>query len=203
MEVSIQPCLGHQPPTSDRGGRDVERFSRVVNRHSTEKTAFDDLALALIALLETAEGIVQRDKDLGASVGPLARSIQRALELVERYPSRSTAALGGQLAFGVIEEDLSHCRRRYGQEMRVALQLRLGLARQPQIGLMDQRGRVERLLALQAPSVCACDLVELPLHNGKQLGKSLSVSRSELFEEMGHSGPDGLTHVCQLARGDG
>ena len=91
----------------------------------------------------------------------LAARQQRLLDLIEGdLPTRSPA-LGSVPALRVVEQDLPHCLRRDGEEVRVARPPRRRLVDEPEIRLMYQRGGVERLVAPPAPPLAAGEHAQL------------------------------------------
>jgi hypothetical protein len=57
------------------------------------------------------------------------------------------------------------------------------LIREPQIRLVDERGAVERVAVVPAPSLLMCEPMQLVVNQREQLIQSIAVSNAQLTEE--------------------
>jgi hypothetical protein len=67
--------------------------------------------------------------------------------------------------------------------VRATLPLRRRLIDEPQVGFVDEGGRVEGLVALPAPPLSLGDPVELIVDEREELGEGILVPRPQFLEE--------------------
>src|SRR5918993_2740058 len=131
-----EPRLRHAPLALDGGGADAQDFRRLLDREAAEEAQLDDARLLRVERVEAFERLVERDQVRGA----LARHVD---VLVEREFLEFAAALFGLLLARVIDEDAAHHLRRDAEEVRPVLPLHLRLIDEPQVGFVDERGRLQ------------------------------------------------------------
>ena len=104
-----------------------------------EDAELDDLGLDRFDLGQPLQGLVE-----GQQV--LVNPGYGRLYLVEVNPGTVTAALESVVTAGVLDQDSTHGLGRRGEEMATAVPWPIGsLADQPQVRLMHQRRRLQRL----------------------------------------------------------
>jgi hypothetical protein len=75
-----------------------------------------------------------------------------------------TEAFRTAMATCVIDEDSPHHPRRNREELRTVLPLRARLRREPQIGFVDERGWLKRVVSALASEMRGCPLSQFPIH---------------------------------------
>jgi hypothetical protein len=68
---------------------------------------------------------------------------------------------------GVIDQDAPHDLRRHAKEVRPILPIALSLVDEPQIDLVDERGRLERVVHSFHPELPVGDATELRIDPGQ------------------------------------
>jgi len=116
--------------------RQLEDLGGLVRGQSPEEAQLDQLRLARVEALQIAQGIVHSDDFHGASGTGVERFVQSEFGL-------KAAALGGVLGAGVIDQDLAHDVGCHGQEMRPVAVIRLLLAEDAEVQLVNQRGGLQ------------------------------------------------------------
>src|SRR5262249_24581897 len=93
-------------------------------------------------------------------------------------------ALAGGAAPRVVDEDAAHRLRRDAQEVRAPLEAPLGvLVDEPEVGLVDQRRRLERVVGRLPAHHPRGDPVELVVDDREQLVAGSRVARAQAREE--------------------
>ena len=96
------------------------------------------------------------------------------------------ATLGGPLASGVIDEDLTHQTRGHGKKMRPPINRHLVDVHEPQIDLVNKRGRLKRMAGSLPSQLPACYLPELIVHQGYETLECAIASLTPVFQQTGH-----------------
>ena len=93
---------------------------------------------------------------------------------------------GGLLLAGALDEDAAHGLGRGGEEVPPAVPV-LGqvAADQPEVGLVDQGGRLERLARVLAPEPRGGELAQLGVDEREEFGGGLAVSGRRCVEQLG------------------
>src|SRR5205814_2893423 len=93
----------------------------------------------------------------------------------------------GSLAPGVVNQDLAHRLGGDSEEVGAVLPAWTGLIGQPQISLVDQRSRLERVVGTLSAHMTVSDAPELLIDQRGQLDESGTVSVTPVHQELGHS----------------
>ena len=132
-----------------------------------EIAQLDDFRLLRIDLLEPVQRIVQRRQDVRLVVGDRNRIGQR--DAAEAGP-----ALLGAAGARALDEDLPHRPRGDADEMALVVPRRAG-AGQPEVGLVDERRRLEGLARPLPPHVGPGDPAQLVVNERRDLLGRLAV----------------------------
>ena len=143
-----QPRARHLPVPRDRRSRDADRAGNLVFRHAGEVPKFDDASLALIDVLEFVEGRMKREHLTGDGFHP-------ANLIVEGNAEGVRGTLHGVSAPRMVHEDSAHHFGGDGQEVRAVLPIDSILVDQPQVGFVNERGRLQGVVA-PFPTQIAC-----------------------------------------------
>src|SRR5262245_33337673 len=141
----LQPgfCEPQVPSKGPQGN--PESLRNLVLCHSAEKLQLDDLGLTLVERGKAGERLVESHQ-VG---GPLAAS---HLRFLDRNPFGSGSLLGIPCT-GVVHQNLAHQMSRKAEKMGTAFPLRLLLVHESEIGFMDQRRWLERMIRALAAHV--------------------------------------------------
>ncbi len=102
----------------------------------------------------------------------------------------------------MVDEDAPHHLRRDGKEVRAVLPRRALLIDEPQVGLVDQRGGLQRVAIALAPQPGRRALMQLPVDGRHQLVTGRDVAAGPRMEKPGHvAGPLLLVHAGHPAGG--
>jgi hypothetical protein len=137
-----EPASGVRPVLLGGGGGDAERRGRLLDGEAGEEPELDRLGLARVLRFELPEGLVQGEQAVAVPLFP------GRLDLVEVEAATSAPGLAGLLVPGPVDQDPAHGLGG-GEEVPAAVPV-LGLlpAHQPQVRLVYQRGRLQRLSRL-------------------------------------------------------
>src|SRR5215207_6612199 len=155
-DLPRQPCLRRAPVALDRDDRDAQHLGRLGGREPAEVAELDDARLARVELRQPHERLVQRDQ-LGRTL------LADDGHLRERHLHGPAAALGAVTVARVVEQDASHDLRGDGEEVRAVLPVHALLVDEPEVRLVDERRRLERVPRVLAPHEVARDAVQLSL----------------------------------------
>ena len=95
-------------------------------------------------------------------------------------------ALRRHLVTEVIDQDFSHGLRRRAEEMPSPVPSRIGLTDELHVGLVHQRGRLQRLPRPLARELRGGERTELGVDDGQELGGCAAIASAEIAEEQGH-----------------
>ena len=159
-QLSVQPDLCGAPVAPDGDRRNLEHHRRLLDREAAEKAHLDDLDLSGVDAGESVQGIIESDEVDGRVVahdgGFVQRDMLDAASTFEVVPSRS------------LHENATHQLRRDGEEVRSILPPHPLVVDQPDVGLIDQRGRLEAVVGSLAPHVPVGEPTEFGIHDGRQ-----------------------------------
>jgi hypothetical protein len=94
------------------------------------------------------------------------------------------AALLGLVRAGVVDEDAAHHLRGHADELRAVLPARAPLVNHQQVRLVDEGGRLERVVGALAPEVVAGQPPQLVVDERHQLVEGRAVAAAPLFEQL-------------------
>ena len=174
----LQPGFGQPPIPHHRINRHRQDCRGFLPAQPAKEPEFDDAALALVELRECLQRVIERDKVLTGLVG-------HDKCLVESHARGAAAAFVRAPRAGVVDEDAPHDPRRHGQEMRAVVPLDRFSVNQADIGLVDERGRLETVTHALSGHAAARDLVELLVDERDQSLAGVVVSLPPFEKERG------------------
>ncbi len=142
--------------------RDAEGLSGFFDAEAAKKAQFDYFGLPWIKLREGEQSIVKGDQFPGA-----LRRVRNFVEIESqrmRDPLAPATALFCRPRSRSIYQDAPHQLRRNREEMGAVLPVKLAYRRQPQIGLVDQRGGLERMARPLAPHAARGKAAKFVMH---------------------------------------
>ena len=120
---------------------ETQELTALFQRESREKPQLHHFRQAAVGLGQPGERLVQCEQ-FGPFVSFLHRDVRRKFE-----PHAASAVLGRQLAPRVFDQDAPHGLRRCREEVSTTIPLSsIAVAYQPDIGLVNQRRRLERMI---------------------------------------------------------
>jgi hypothetical protein len=179
----MQPGLCHRPPSFHGSGRHSEGVRRFMDRHASEEPTFDDLRLTWIELDQALKGVVQGDQRVDSSISRVTTCLQRSLNLIKRYVTLPGTSLRCVLAPCIIDQDLPHRFRGHRHEMRSVSPHDPRLLTEPQVGFVNESGRIEAVFALPATPLLLCQAAKLVVHEREVLVESMPLPGPQLQRE--------------------
>src|SRR6476469_8984356 len=138
-ELGEQPRARHRPVGLDGSGRHTENFSGLFDTESREIAQLDNAGVARAALCEPAQCVVEIDELRGVG-------IHGRLIIVETYELDALSSFDCESASRPIHEYLAHGAADCGEEVSASTLRNPGVVNQPEINLVNKRGRLERIL---------------------------------------------------------
>src|SRR5262249_5461968 len=129
---------------------------------TAEVAQLDNPDLAPVELRQGEERVVQRDEFGGLLVGKRQRFIER-----KKLPP--AAAFVGRATARVLDQDLAHQLRRHTVTMSPALPFGEILLDQPQVGLIDERGRLQGVIRALPAKIAVSQFMKLLEYDRHQL----------------------------------
>jgi len=146
-------------------------------REAGEIMQFNDLCLALIERLEFRQCSIERE-DFDVVAVPLAR-----ISVKQSNMKGTSTALGGVFRVRVVDENSPHHACRNSEEMIAVLPVDVGTDELLH-GLVDQRGRLQRVPCRLASEDPRCKLVQLLVDDRSQLLESALVAISPFLQQL-------------------
>jgi hypothetical protein len=103
--------------------------------------------------------------------------------VAQRYARRRSATLGRRLFARVIDENPPHELSRDRKEVRAILPRRRALPNELQVQLVDEGGRLERVIDPFAPERPPCDAPEFGVYDWQQLFERVTVATAPIDEQ--------------------
>ena len=145
-----------------------------------EVAELHELGLDRVLGFELRQGLVEGQEVLGGGRG-------RDVDVVEVLPLQPAAVLLGPLAAGVLDEDATHRLGRRGEEVAAAIPpLGLLAIDEPEVGLVDQGGGLERLPRLLLGEPLLGEPPELAVDERQELLGRPRVALLDGREDAGH-----------------
>ena len=141
VELAKQPRARHRPLGLHCSRRDREHFRCLLYRQPGEIAQLHDTRVTRTALGKPAQGFFEIHELGGVS-------IDISLIVVESYKLRLFTALDRKSSPGAIHEHLAHRIADSGKKVRAAALRHSRVVREPEINLVNQRGRLKRILSL-------------------------------------------------------
>lgn len=174
---TLQPGPRELPIPHDRFDGHLQCRRRLLDGEATEKPHLHHAALALVQPRERLECIVQCHQFEALRVGQ---------HLVgQRDTNGAGAAFLPAARAREIDEHSSHHRGGHRQEVRTVLPADALDVDEPEIGLVDQRCRVQAVAGPFPAHAAAGDLLQLGVHEGNQAHQGLLVAVAPSQEKAG------------------
>ena len=174
-----KPRPGLEPLPLSGADRDAKRQGGLLLRQTSEVAAFDDGGEPAIALGE----LPQREVDFEDARG-VGGSVVACL--VERNHPLVAAALDAGATPRVIHDDLPHRDRADREEMTAIAPRRLRLVHQPEVGLVHEAARVERLRPAPTAELDPRQPPEVLVDQRHQLVERLGIAGAVGEEQLGN-----------------
>src|SRR5690606_25035780 len=142
-QLAVEPGPRERPAALDGGRGDAEGGGGLLDAEPAEEPALDDGVLPLAQGAEPGERLVEGQQLLRLPVG-------HERLLVEGDPLRAAAALPGAPPLGVGDEHAAHGLRRQREELRAVLPADPVEPDELEVGLVDERRRVEGVVVALA-----------------------------------------------------
>ena len=142
-------------------------------RHSTTR------ASRAFAAGKFFEGKIDVEHQSGVAITRLVLGLQRDHRL-------APATFDARSPPGVVHHNLTHCHRRDREEMAAIAPRRSCTVDQPQVCLVDERRRVERLSGLTPPQLPAGEAAQIVVNERNEAIESVVVARAVGDEKLGH-----------------
>src|SRR5262245_39737974 len=176
-ELFREPRPRNGPVALHRRGRDPHRFGGLLDREAAEEPQLDDARLARVELGEAIERRVERDeidRPLGGG---------RVEAFVEGDARLSAAALECVARARPLDQDLPHGVRRDRAEVRAVLPPLGTILQQLQVGLVDERSRLQRLSRTFPLEIVRGEASKLGVHERHQRLERGNVSPRRPIQE--------------------
>jgi hypothetical protein len=158
-----------RPLALDGPLRDTQHLSNFGYLQPGERPHLDNPGLPLVAPGQFCQGVIQRDQPFWVAI-LAGHGLQF---LMQRHPMLTTAAFVPGLAAGMIYQDTPHRVSRDRKEMSTALPLYSCLVDKPEVSLMHEFRRLQRVVSPFAPEVARRQVPQLAVDNRQQLLRDL------------------------------
>jgi hypothetical protein len=175
-ELGAEPGAGEGPFALDGAGGDLEDLGAFFDREAAEEAELDDTGGAFVGFGEAGEGFVELH-DLAAAAGGEDDG------LVEGQEVEAAAAFAGDVFAGVVDEDAAHDAGGDGVEVRAVLPVGDLQVDELEVGLVDEGGCLEGVVAFFAAHVAAGDDVKFVVDGRDQPGSGVLVACLEPVKE--------------------
>jgi hypothetical protein len=149
---------------------------RLFDGESSKRAQLHDSGEVGIDLLQAIERTIKcEDGDL-ARPGDLCR-------IIERDGPDALAPFSSGMTTGVVDQDSAHHLCGHTEEVRSTPPIDTALIDQPQVSLVDQRGRLQRVSGSLAPKLARRDAAELRIDEWQQLIECTVVAATPITEQ--------------------
>ena len=162
LQLARQPGTRHRPVALYRGGGDVHRLGGLLDGQAAEESQLDEPRLLRIERASRSRARVERDEIRSTA----HRRRASASSSVTR--GRAPAALLRAARARALDQDLPHRVRRDGAEVRAVLPALRPILQQPQIRLVDERRRLQRLPGTLAAQIARRQAPQLLVDDRQQ-----------------------------------
>jgi len=146
-QALVEPRAAGLPFPFDRRRRDAECLRGLAKGEAPEKPQLRHLRLSRIQRCQFRQGSIQI-KDINIAWLALGQCI------VERHASLPTGPLDHLPASRAVDENATHHHRGDPEELRPVLPGRVVLIDQPNVRLVHERRRLQRVAGALAPQIC-------------------------------------------------
>ena len=166
--------------TSHCDRRNFQSRGCFLNAEPAEVSQLNDLAFLRKDLSQVVQRFIECDYFRRSFLGD-HRSF------VETYFARVAAALGIVFTSRVIDQNLAHCLRGYGEEVgAVSPVWRMILANQFEVGLINQRSGLQRMVRTLAPHVTVRASAQILINKRRQLVERCLIALTPGIKQPGH-----------------
>ena len=192
----VEPGTRKAPVAFDGRRRELQDFRNLVGGQAAKEFQLDDPALARIDGAESVERLVQ-DEDVHLL------SPRGSLDVAQGNLPHVPPALAGGVVARMVDENPPHHDHGESDELRPVLPVDVPLIDQPKVGLVDERGGLERVVAPLAEEIPSGQPAQLVVHEREHLVPRALVTIAPVEQQpcdrarRGHS----FSHIlgCRLA----
>ena len=180
-QLSPQPCLGKSQIVADNVNRQAERFSCFLGRHASEIPHFNQARQRFVFGSQGIDGAVQFDE-----LHQLHPFVTGDFEVrgPQRIIFRAPGAFLGRSGSCVVDQNLPHHAGRDSEEMNLIGELSLLPVEELEIGFMNERGRLKRVIGTLAAEVPGSHAVQLSVEGGREFVQRRGISSVQPFKEL-------------------
>ena len=161
LQLPEEPCLRQAPVPSHGSHRHVEHVRRFLQAQSAEESQLDDAALPRVQCLQGLQRVIQCH-EIDA---PVAADVRR---LRQRDVKLAAAAFRAVSRPRHVDQDTAHDLRGHGKEVGAVLPAYVLPIDQPQVGLVDERRRLEDVSRALARHVSRREAMQLLVNQRRQ-----------------------------------
>src|SRR5262245_23970779 len=195
-EMTVQPRTGISPGVVSGSDRNVERLGDFLHRQADEETQFHQVGRHGIDGREVVQDVVDRQRFLDIAE-------RRDAGFLQFVPTVLAAALRRMPSPGLIDEDAAHGLGSGGEEVAAAIPpLHLLGVHQPQIGLVDQSGRLDGLAWFLLGQLLGRQLAQLIVDERQELLGGAGVALLDGGQDLGDFAHVGQSTPLEPARLD-
>jgi hypothetical protein len=155
----MEPCAGYRPVAPNRPRRKLQDFGDILNAKAPEELHFHDLALAFVLLRQAVEGLIECEQ-FGWFL------LNENKSVLKRNRFARTSALERSVVASVVNQNLTHESGSDGNEVGTILPFRLTSTCHAQKRLVNQRCRLEGVVAPFPAEVKRSQPPKLPINQG-------------------------------------
>lgn len=192
-KLSVEPSLSDSPATLHRRRRDAKGRSGLLDGHATEKPAFYDAALSVTSFGQASERLVELEDGLRTPRGIDGR-LPHLVQARQRFSLETTASLLRLLIAGVVDQDMPNGSARGREKMGLGFEVGRRLGDELEVRFVDERGRIERLVATPLPSLSMRQRSEFLIDEREELIIRLPSSGPQVAEETSDRLSIGVRH---------
>jgi ribosomal-protein-alanine N-acetyltransferase len=168
-----EPQLGSAALTTQRPFRDVEQLGDFAIRQADKELQLDDSRLPGIERRQVRQRVVECEQLFRLTISAQRLGVDWLAafrhEGIERHVDALAAAFAGAALSRMVDEDLAHRSRGVGEKVGPILPARSRLPEEAHVGLVDERGRLERVAGSFLAHIAARQAAELGVHQLEQL----------------------------------
>ena len=160
-ELAAEPGSGGAPVALDGRWRHAEDVRRCFNRESAERAKLDDPGQRRVDLFQAPERVIQREDGDLVCRGDV-------FGFIDGHTALAVAALDRGVTTGVIDQDPAHDLCRDAKKVCPILPVDLALIDEPQVDLVNERRRLQRVVSPLAPKLARGRPAELGVDEREQ-----------------------------------
>jgi len=160
----MKPRPGCRPLPFHGSSGASDQLGRFGHRHPGKETESYDLGHVLVELVQTAKGFVQGEDLLGFHLRRCGQALR-----VEGHSLLATTVFGGRVSTRSLDQDPLHRLCGGSKEIGPVAEVELLASKQPQIGFMDETGRLQGLACRLTRHPGAGERAQLSVNEGQEL----------------------------------